>query len=282
MKNKLLFISCMANIGFGFLVLSSFRNDDHPESGQKYFIAEYTTGKKWDKELDFSQQPHAGAHSRFLSSLRNKGVIELGARYEDKGIIVFTSTDLQAATSLIKSDSAVAHQLFDVNVNEISFFYEGCIASQMVNSESDNVQVNSFTEPEVTGVGGIFFKCKDPVKVKEWYKIHLGFDTDQYGTNFEWREGADSSRYGFTQWSPFSEKTKYFDPSTKDFMINYRVRNLEALVDKLKKQGVTVLDSIESYDYGKFVHILDIENNKIELWEPNDEEYNKVVGGRTK
>jgi len=144
-------------------------------------------------------------------------------------------------------------------------------------------QTNDITKmKKVTGIGGIFFKCKDPIKIKEWYKTHLGLDTDDYGTSFEWREGADSSKYGFTQWSPFNEKTKYFEPSTKDFMINYRVENLVLLVEELKKEGVIVLDEIESYDYGKFVHIMDIEDNKIELWEPVDEEYNKIVKGRTK
>ena len=120
----------------------------------------------------------------------------------------------------------------------------------------------------VTGIGGIFFKCQDPAKLKEWYKTHLGFDIMPYGVKFDWREADDPTKKGSTAWSAFSEKTKYFDPSTKDFMINYRVENLEALVEELKKEGVTVLDKIESYDYGKFVHILDEEGNKVELWEP--------------
>ena len=135
---------------------------------------------------------------------------------------------------------------------------------------------------KVTGIGGIFFKCKDPNQMKDWYKTNLGLDTDQYGTNFEWRHGEDSSKKGFTQWSPFSESTKYFEPSTKEFMINYRVENLELLVEELVKNGVTITDKIESFEYGKFVHILDIEGNKIELWEPNDIEYDKIVDGRTK
>jgi len=122
----------------------------------------------------------------------------------------------------------------------------------------------------VTGIGGIFFKCNDPEKVKEWYKTHLGFDTGPYGTKFDWRQDADSTKKGYTLWTPFSEKTKYFEPSTKDIMINYRVEDLEALVEQLKKEGVTVLDKIETYDYGKFVHILDLEGNKIELFEPGD------------
>jgi len=128
----------------------------------------------------------------------------------------------------------------------------------------------------VTGIGGIFFKCKDPDKLKEWYSTHLGLNTNQYGVVFEWYQGADSTKKGFTNWSPFKQTTKYFEPSTKDFMINYRVDNLEALVEELKKNGVPVVDSIESYDYGKFVHILDPEGNKLELWEPDDVEYEKL------
>lgn len=153
----------------------------------------------------------------------------------------------------------------------------------------NNQSTNFLTNPEsyqemkkVTGIGGIFFKCKDPDKIKEWYKTHLGLETDQYGTNFEWRQSSAPAEKGFTQWSPFSEKTKYFEPSTKGFMINYRVANLEALIEELRKEGVTVLDEIATYEYGKFVHILDIEGNKIELWEPNDIEYDKIVEGRTK
>lgn len=125
---------------------------------------------------------------------------------------------------------------------------------------------------KVTGIGGIFFKCKDPKKMTEWYQKNLGLNVTPYGgASFEWYEGADSTKKGQTQWQPFPETTKYFEPSTKDFMINYRVENLEALVEELKKEGVTVLDKIETYDYGKFIHVLDIEGNKIELWEPKDE-----------
>jgi predicted enzyme related to lactoylglutathione lyase len=133
----------------------------------------------------------------------------------------------------------------------------------------------------VTGVGGIFFKCEDPDKIKAWYADHLGFQTDQWGTNFEWRQASDPSKKGFTQWSPFAANTKYFEPSTREFMINFRVENLEALVPLLKAEGVIVLDAIESFAYGKFVHILDPEGNKIELWEPVDEDYDTIVDGRT-
>jgi predicted enzyme related to lactoylglutathione lyase len=129
---------------------------------------------------------------------------------------------------------------------------------------------NTINMKKVTGIGGIFFKCKDPDKVREWYKTHLGIDASQYGASFEWRQEEDPSKKGTTQWAPFGETTKYFEPSSKDFMINYRVENLEGLVEQLKSEGVTIVDKIESFDYGKFVHILDPEGNKIELWEPKD------------
>jgi predicted enzyme related to lactoylglutathione lyase len=127
---------------------------------------------------------------------------------------------------------------------------------------------------KVTGIGGIFFKCKDPKAVNEWYKTHLGFDTTPYGTSFEWQQldaETGETKKGLTQWNPFPDSTKYFDPSTRDFMINYRVENLENLVEELKKANVTIVDKIETYEYGKFVHILDLEGNKIQLWEPAGE-----------
>jgi predicted enzyme related to lactoylglutathione lyase len=120
----------------------------------------------------------------------------------------------------------------------------------------------------VTGIGGIFFKCKDPKKMNEWYKTHLGLDTNDWGATFEWRENDDPTKKASTQWSTFPETTKYLEPSTKDFMINYRVENLEALVAELKKEGVTIVDDLQVFDYGKFIHIIDTEGNKIELWEP--------------
>ncbi len=137
-------------------------------------------------------------------------------------------------------------------------------------------QMNRTAKKRVTGIGGVFFKCKDPKKLRSWYQKHLGLSINDYGSVFEWFQGADSTKKGFTQWSLFDEKTNYFSPSTKDFMINYRVEDLENLIIELKKEGVTVLDSVERYDYGKFVHILDLEKNKIELWEPNDIVYEKM------
>jgi predicted enzyme related to lactoylglutathione lyase len=122
----------------------------------------------------------------------------------------------------------------------------------------------------VTGIGGIFFKSKDPKKITEWYQKHLGLDTNPYGATFEWYESPDNTKKAQTQWTPFPETTTYFEPSKQDFMINYRVENLEALVEELKNEGVTIVDKIETYPYGKFVHILDGEGNKVQLWEAKD------------
>ena len=123
---------------------------------------------------------------------------------------------------------------------------------------------------KVTGIGGIFFKCKDPNKIKEWYNKHLGLDAGPYGASFEWRQLDDPKKQGLTQWNVNTETAKMYEPSTKDFMINYRVENLGELLEELRKENVTIVDKIEDTDYGKFVHILDIEGNKIQLWEPKD------------
>lgn len=134
---------------------------------------------------------------------------------------------------------------------------------------------------KVIGIGGIFFKCKDTEKMKQWYEKNLGLKTNEYGSLFEFRSSDEPNKKEYLQWSPFSEKTKYFEPSEKEFMINYRVENLIELVEELKKSGVQVLDSIEAFEYGKFVHIIDPEGNKIELWEPVDSIFTAMYEGKT-
>lgn len=124
------------------------------------------------------------------------------------------------------------------------------------------------TTPKVTGIGGIFFFSDNPQETKEWYAKNLGLETNEWGSTFESRDVNKPDEINYLQWSLFKKGSEYFSPSKKDFMINYRVQNIEGLVDKLKQNGVTILDSITSYDYGKFVHIMDAEGNKIELWEP--------------
>lgn len=152
-------------------------------------------------------------------------------------------------------------------ITAISFFLGFAVNATITRENSKTT-----TMKKVTGIGGIFFKCKDPGKMKEWYQKHLGLNTNEYGANFEWFESTDSTKKGITQWSPFDEKTKYFEPSTRDFMINYRVENLVELVAQLETEGVTIVGKIETYDYGKFAHVIDVEGNKVELWEPTDSE----------
>ena len=123
----------------------------------------------------------------------------------------------------------------------------------------------------VTGIGGFFFKTKEAKATKEWYKNHLGFNTDDWGCTFWWKD--ENGNKCSTQWSPFAKDTKYFEPSKKDFMFNYRVENLVELLIQLKKEGVTIVGEIEEHDYGKFGWILDNEGNKIELWEPKDQAF---------
>jgi len=122
----------------------------------------------------------------------------------------------------------------------------------------------------VTGIGGIFFKTANPDKMKEWYSRHLGFDTDQYGSLFKWRDFENKEQPGTTQWSPFNADTTYFAPSEKEYMFNYRVENLEELLKTLKEEGVEVIGEMEEFEYGKFGWIMDPEGRKIELWEPKD------------
>ena len=134
---------------------------------------------------------------------------------------------------------------------------------------------------KVTGIGGIFFKSQNPAEMNDWYSSNLGLVTNEYGSLFEFRHGANPDAKGYTQWSPFKDDTTYFEPSKKDFMINFRVENIEELVKELKANKVEVVDEIESFEYGKFVHIMDPEGNKIELWEPVDQEFTSLYEGKT-
>ncbi|MBX7152584.1 VOC family protein [bacterium] len=121
----------------------------------------------------------------------------------------------------------------------------------------------------VTGIGGIFFKTKDPKAMRQWYAKHLGIEfQNENGAVFQWRDLNNAEKIGQTVWSAFPENTKYFSPGNASFMINYRVENLDAVLKQLKKEGVTVDEKVEEYEFGKFGWIIDPEGNRIELWEP--------------
>jgi predicted enzyme related to lactoylglutathione lyase len=120
----------------------------------------------------------------------------------------------------------------------------------------------------VTGIGGIFFKSKDPEKLRQWYRDHLGIESESWGGfSFQWRDDPQSSD-GSTVWSIFPDHTKYFEPSNAPFMINFRVEDLDSLVTQLRAEGVDVDPRIEESEFGKFGSIMDPEGNRVELWEP--------------
>ena len=124
----------------------------------------------------------------------------------------------------------------------------------------------------MTGIGGIFFFSDNPKEAREWYAKNLGLEINEWGSaSFESRNINKPDEINSLQWNPFKNGSDYFAPSKKDFMINYRVQHIDALVAKLKENGVTIVDTMATYDYGKFIHIMDAEGNKIELWEPADE-----------
>ena len=148
--------------------------------------------------------------------------------------------------------------------------------------QTGEAAVTTDTTPKVTGIGGIFFCSGDPEKSKEWYANNLGLEVNEWGSSFEFRNANRPDEINYLQWSPFKKGSEYFAPSEKEFMINYRVQNIEGLVRKLRENGVTIVDTIETYDYGKFVHIMDAEGNKIELWEPVDSVFTAMGGKTTK
>ncbi len=144
--------------------------------------------------------------------------------------------------------------------------------------ESNSKQDNSGVTPKVTGIGGIFFLSKDPEATRNWYSKNLGLNTDEYGSLFEFRNLHSPDEVNYLQWSPFKVGSSYFEPSEKEFMINYRVQNIEGMLTNLMKSGVKILDEISVYDYGKFLHIMDNEGNKIELWEQTDSAFSNSEG----
>lgn len=118
----------------------------------------------------------------------------------------------------------------------------------------------------VTGIGGVFFKADDPEKMYGWYEKHLGIKREHGYVAFSWREEKNPDEVGMTTWSIFKRASNYFDPSTSPFMINYRVDDLDGLLEALRAEGID--SKREDSDYGSFAWITDPEGNKIELWEP--------------
>ena len=123
-------------------------------------------------------------------------------------------------------------------------------------------------EKRVIGLGGVFFKSEDSATLRDWYNKHLGIESESWGAVFEWRRKDNPDDLTSTAWNPFKKDTTYFEPSKKDFMINYQVENLYDLLTQLAEEGVTIIGEPQDSEYGKFGWIIDPEGNKIELWEP--------------
>jgi predicted enzyme related to lactoylglutathione lyase len=122
---------------------------------------------------------------------------------------------------------------------------------------------------KVTGIGGIFFKAKEPKVLGQWYAQNLGIDVQSWGgATFEWRDATDPERPGSTAWSLFSMDTKYLDPSTAPFMVNYRVADLDAMLAQLRAAGVQVDEKVDESEYGRFGWAMDPDGNRFELWQP--------------
>jgi predicted enzyme related to lactoylglutathione lyase len=122
----------------------------------------------------------------------------------------------------------------------------------------------------VIGIGGVFFKARDPEALRAWYQKHLGIDSEAWGAVFKWNspEIQASQKDFCTAWNPFPETTKYYAPSEKPFMINYVVQNLTELVAVLQAEGIPLIGEMQEEEFGKFAWIMDPEGNKLELWEP--------------
>ena len=135
---------------------------------------------------------------------------------------------------------------------------------------------------KVKAVGGVFFRANNPKETREWYAKHLGLQTDPYGTNFAWRQVDNPNKAGYTQWSPFDGDTEYFGKVEQQFMINYRVDDLDALLASLREEGVEIVGDVVQESFGRFAHIIDNEGRRVELWEPIDDEYEKILDGVTK
>lgn len=127
---------------------------------------------------------------------------------------------------------------------------------------SDNLE-------RVTGIGGIFIRARDREAMSAWYEKHLGLRLKDRDAEFPWREHDRPESVGRTIWSLFPADTDYFGPTRPAFMINYRVANLDRMLEQLRQNGVTV-EKTEDYDYGRFAWVTDPEGNRIELWEPKD------------
>lgn len=149
----------------------------------------------------------------------------------------------------------------------VTAFLIGALAGRGV-TRAQTPELSPSPQERVTGIGGIFFKAKDPLALAEWYRTHLGIDVRGTRATFEWREPNEPTSGGLTVWAVFPDTTSYFSPGSAEFMVNYRVTNLDRMVAQLRARDVVVEPRISEEAAGRFTWVVDPEGNRIELWEP--------------
>ena len=236
------------------------------------FAMVYTTGKNWDGTKKTYEQAYFKVHSKHLQKLREEGKIVMGGRYDDKGFMLLKAKNYTDAILITQRDSAILYSTFQVSVHPFESFYPGYVGTSTSELKKK--------KPGVMGLGGFFFKSEDPEKLRAWYREHLGVEGGQQGTSFEWRKVDDPSEPGFTVWHAFEESDDYFDIGTQEYMINYRVNDLNGLLLELRKKKVKIVGEPVKYEYGTFAWILDFEGRKIELWQPDDKVYDRITKQR--
>ena len=162
-----------------------------------------------------------------------------------------------------------------IEVLESSLSLSAAAAAELLRLDVGNATLGGF-EPtsearmrRVTGIGGIFLSAKDPKALCDWYKKHLGIDIQDWGgAAFTWTDSEGNPTKGTTIWSVGPADGNHFAPSKSTFMVNYRVEDLAALLKALREEGCDVLDKTDDSEYGKFGWVMDLEGNKVELWQP--------------
>ncbi|MGK7397317.1 MAG: VOC family protein [Candidatus Cyclobacteriaceae bacterium M3_2C_046] len=248
----------------------------------------------WEKALDGKFVRLSFVSKRKIDSTRNvlfkasamykpQGENWIGTWYDSRGMVLpllakITGLELVVVWGEEQSEKGrTIYRIISPNEMEVTDFV--LVKDEYKKfAEAKYKKLNSYQEqPQVTGIGGIFFKSSNVAQTRAWYHEKLGIINSNQGGSFLWRKYNDQENYGFTVWHAFDQADDYFKESAKNFMVNYRVNDLNGLLKKLKEQNVKISGEIESYPFGRFAWIIDPEGQKIELWEPADPEFLELI-----
>lgn len=192
------------------------------------------------------------------------------------GSIYFNINNIDEAWEKWKNQVEIIYPIesFPYGMKEFAFYDNNGYILQF------GEEIKSEKTVGITGIGGVFFKSKNQKELMQWYTDKLGFNLDEYGTCFVTRSVSKPGELTHLQWSIFKEESTYFEPCKERFMLNYRVNNLEKFIEMLKSNKVEFVSELEVFDYGKFIHILDLDGNKIELWEPIESHFSEIVNAK--